>query len=320
MQAMNRSGDKRGNGSFDAQVRQSLREAGKDLQGLDQVRDNVFFVYTSSRRYVLKGFGSERKLQAQKNLTKKLRKNGFKKTYRFIDDIPSFSYRGEIYEFIEFLNGSNHEFTYHSRSNREEGMDLLDDFHRATGTFSKDLFISEFDQVKKWEERIKEFSSYADEISRYVPDNYIEEWLSWGRRGLDGLKKYENRFYDERSCIVHGDVAHHNFFRKRSGSLYLIDFDLISKGPPVIDFLQYANRIMPHINGTEELFSYKQLNRYRGNKAFLYALVFPTDIFREWNRLMRLGVDKSELRSVWKLSVDRWKDRENLYEDISRML
>ena len=37
--------------------------------------------------------------------------------------------------------------------------------------------------------------------------------------------------------------------RTSKGELYLIDFDLISIGPEMADYLQYANRILPFLNG-----------------------------------------------------------------------
>ena len=102
------------------------------------------------------------------------------------------------------------------------------------------------------------------------------------------MKENESFFFKEPYVILHGDVAHHNFLRDTSGNLHLIDFDLIHIGPESIDLLQYANRILPSIDWSiDQLSQYQQISKFLKERAFLYALAFPTDIFREWNRILR---------------------------------
>lgn len=321
MRAMSNRGFMNEESTFQNRLIRCLRETGRKLRGIDRIRSNVFIVYTSHGAFLLKGFSNKRKLEAQKLLTKKLKENGFSKTYEFIRDIPSFDYQDETYEWIEFLAGSNNKFTYNSSSNRKDALELLDKFHKTTRGFYKSLPVSIFDQLEKWKERMYEFEDNIPAVKKIVPTDYVEEWLKWGKSSLAGLSRYEREFYDEPYCIVHGDVAHHNFFRKKNGSLYLIDFDLISKGPPVIDYLQYCNRIMPHIQNSSQLFDLKQIKQYEDNPAFLYALTYPTDIFREWNRLIRnRDQDQSSLHAVWKLSVEQGKRRMKLYREISSLI
>ena len=301
-------------------MKTSLEEAGYRLRRIEKLRSNVFIVQTDNGKFLVKGFGSNKRLQSQASLTRNLFRNGFDETYRFIDEIPAFKYGGDTYAFIEYLSGSSRSFTYDSFSERMEGLDLLEKFHKATSKFYKSLPVSTFDQVRKWEERLDEFQGNLPLIRKYMPEDFAKSWVQWGKVSLKGLKRNEREFYDERQCIVHGDVADHNFFRKKSGSLYLIDFDLIAKSPPITDYLQYANRIMPHISGSRSLFAHDQINRYKRNKGFMYALTYPTDIFREWNRLARDDeFSQGSLHPVWKLSVENAKRRFRLYEDISSM-
>ena len=201
-------------------------------------------------------------------------------------------------------------------------MQLLEEFHRTTEKFYDRIPVSRFNQVDKWEERFDEFEDNYSIIKKYVSTDIIQTWLKWGKRSLKGLQKYENDLYSEPLCVTHGDVAHHNFFYKDNGSLYLIDFDLISKSPPLIDYLQYSNRIMPDISGSSELWSYEQLKKYKDNRAFLYALLFPTDIFREWNRLVRENDfhNNNYLHSVWLLTVEDLPKRVKMYKEITERL
>ncbi|MGN1401340.1 MAG: phosphotransferase [Bacillus sp. (in: firmicutes)] len=313
------SKSRRSTGKFHDLLNRSLSKAGYELQGSEKIRSNVHILRTNEGKMLVKGF-SHKKLKAQQLLIKKLKKNGFKKTYSFLEEIPSFEYDGESYGFIEYLQGSNRKFAYDSSAERKEGLELLDKFHSTTRKFHKSIPVSVYHQSKKWEERLEEFEENTHAISKYVPSGYLNDWIRWGRSSLAGLKKYEKELYDEGHCIIHGDVAHHNFFRKKSGSLYLIDFDLISVATPSIDFLQYSNRIMPNIKDMAELFDYKQIARYRSNRGFLYALTYPTDIFREWNRVIRKrSYDQGNIHSVWKLSVEEAGRRMQLYEEIARL-
>lgn len=300
----------------------SLRKAGIELRKLQSIRDYVMIVQTSAGKFLLKGFSNSKRLENQRKLTKLLRENGFRRTYRFIEDLEPFVFDGYIFAWIEFLPSSRKKFSYSSRHSREEGLHLLEEFHRTTQKFYDRIPVSHFNQLDKWRDRFDEFEDNTGVIRKYVSNDIIQTWLKWGKRSLKGLRKYEDDLYAEPLCIVHGDVAHHNFFYKEDGSLYLIDFDLISKAPPLIDFLQYSNRIMPDISGSAELWSYEQLKKYKNNKAFLYALLFPTDIFREWNRLIRENDfhNNNYLHSVWLLTVEDFSKRVRLYKEITDLL
>ena len=64
--------------------------------------------------------------------------------------------------------------------------------------------------------------------------------------------------------------------------------EVLSIGTPRSDYLQYANRILPFLHWSfQDLAKYKELAIYMNEKGFIYALAFPTDLFREWNRAIR---------------------------------
>ncbi|MGM9923749.1 MAG: phosphotransferase [Bacillus sp. (in: firmicutes)] len=312
----------RGDGVFRTRLEKAIKETGERVRKIKELRSNVFIIYTTRGKYLLKGFHNRHKLEAQSVLLKKLEDRGFYKTYNFVRDMPTFKYDGEIYAWIEYLKPKSEKFSFQTSSNRSKGLYLLEEFHSATSTFYEQIPVNRFDQVEKWEERLDDFKYNSSIVRKYVKSSYIESWLDWGKKSLAGLVKYERDLYKEPLCIVHGDVAHHNFFLKADGSLNIIDFDLISKAPPLIDYLQYSNRIMPFLADSKELFSYKQLQRYKDNPAFLYALLFPTDIFREWNRIIKDNAlkDNRYLHSVWKLTAGEWKHRTKLYKEIAGML
>lgn len=303
-------------------IKKRVNERGLELKKIVEKSEDVFVVHTNKKRYVVKGFYNPEKLKAQKLLIKLLKENGFINTYDFIDSFRSFAYDDTVYVWISFLRPARERFYFDSLSNRYAGLELLESFHKTTAKFHKKISVNHFNQLSKWEERWEEFNENIKRVEKYVDSDVIQTWLKWGDTALTGLRKYEKDLYNEPSVINHGDVAHHNFFYTKDGTLNLIDFDLINKAPPLIDYLQYANRIMPFIQDGEELWQYRQLRVYNDNPAFLYALLFPTDIFREWNRIVRekLYKDHGYLHSVWEMTVEELDHRLQIYKDISKRL
>jgi hypothetical protein len=297
-----------------------------EVKKIETVRSNVYLLKQKNGQFfILKGFANQDKWHRQKKLTDCLRKNGFLKTYEFYSQIPAFQYKNRSFAFIEYIQPHKEKFHFFAEENRREGLSLLSHFHRASRGALAELSgeIPAFDQIQKWEERLRSFKSVLPIISSYVSDFILQKWISWALWSLKGMKFFEDSLYNEEHTIVHGDVAHHNFLRRSDGALCLIDFDLMTAGPAAIDYLQYANRILPSVNfNASLLWNYKELTHYQTNPAFLYALAYPTDIFREWNRLIkenRLG-NPSQLHAVWKMTVQDFTYRMDFNRKMGMMV
>lgn len=265
------------------------------------IRGNVFKINTSKGNFVLKGYSSYSRLKLQEAFTSSLKKEGFYQTYSFISlNQDPILYNNKYFGCLQYIEPHHRSFSYVNETERHEGLDLLDQFHRVTqySVQRYQTILPEFNLQKKWSERWNQFHQNINVVSNYISKEIILEWLNWADWSLDGIKKHYQFIEKEPAVILHGDVAHHNFLRSKSGKLYLIDFDLISMGPSCLDLLQYANRILPFINWDITILAqYKSLNRLFSNKAFIYALAYPTDLFREWNRMLR---ERSSQNS-WKL-------------------
>lgn len=151
----------------------------------------------------------------------------------------------------------------------------------------------------------------------------IDEMLKWADWSLKGLDEQLCTIENEKKVILHGDVAHHNFIRNPSGTLCLIDFDLISIGYRSADYLQYANRILPYLNWSlDELEKINVFKPYLLKKGFLYGLAYPTDIFREWNRLIRERQyhDPTMVRQLLDLTVEQFVERQKFVRDLKEQL
>lgn len=290
------------------------------------IRDSVFLVTTEKNNFVVKGYSKYRKLRIQETFTETLRQEGFLKTYLFVQHLvnePLF-FDGKYYGCMEYLQPSKNTFAFHSHKNRKEGLELLSEFHQITASFVSryKTILHESNIQEKWLERLTTFSSHTPRVGNYLDKSSISELFEWSKWSLQGMKENDSLLTHPK-VILHGDVAHHNFLRDSSEKLNLIDFDLLSIGPECFDILQYANRILPSINWSfDRLSQYPQINKYLQEKAFLYALGYPTDIFREWNRLFRekRHYNQSYRKQVLDLTINQFHLRKQFVSKLKSVL
>lgn len=290
------------------------------------IRKQVFKIITSTSQFILKGFSSYNRLSLQQQFTNRLLQEGFTQTYSFLDDLETspLYFDNTYYGCIEYIPASKHIFTYHSQENREEGLELLQQFHSTTAKFADDFLHStrQYDLLDKWTKRTAKFIDNLSIIHFFVHKEISEEIIKWANWSLTNLQS-ENAPSNCSQVILHGDVAHHNFLRKETGELLLIDFDLICRGEKSYDYLQYANRILPYIDWSlEELLRLEVLTPFLENKFFLYSLVFPTDILREWNRLIleRQYNNPLRVRQVMEITVEQFPERKIFVREVLNYL
>jgi hypothetical protein len=287
------------------------------------IRKSVFLLRTENHTYILKGYHSDNRLKIQEAFTATLRKEGFLKTYLFLTNPmkePLF-FEGTYYGCIEYIPPHKDAFSFQTQRNRQEGLDLVKQFHKTTASVESRYrtLLPNGQLIEKWSERLRVFSGNLPYITYFLDEYMISELMTWANWSLAGMIKKRRFFQKEPNVILHGDVAHHNFLRDRNGQLNLIDFDLISIGPPSFDYLQYSNRILPNIEWSlGKLGSLKPLGKYLDEEAFLYALAFPADIFREWNRLIRekAYTDQAKIRQVMDLTVNQFDLRKKFFSQL----
>ncbi len=280
-----------------------------EVYEMETIKPKLIKVSTNKGIFMAKQFVNQTRLLMQLEFLQKLQKTGFKGAYTFSDKIKPFGCKEKSIGFLEYLTKHPRSFTYESYSERLEGLALLTKMHEASELVINDLTIKKytFSQVSKWRERIEEFSSNIELLKRVIPESVLTEYLRMGEWVLNKMGPYELEDVEEEPVIIHGDLAHHNFFRKDDGELLLIDFDLMAKAPPMIDYLQYANRLLIYNNcSLKEILSFPQFKKYRKNPFFLLGLCFPTDIYREWNRICRdqLWSSNRRLDSLWDITVE----------------
>ena len=289
------------------------------------IKPKLIKVSTNKGIFVAKQFANQTRLLMQLEFLQKIRATGFHGAYTFSDEIKPFLCKGKSIGFLEYLPKHARGFTYDNYSDRLEALSLLATMHEASARVINDLTIKKytFSQVEKWRERLNEFRSNRNILSRYIPDAVLIEYLSMGEWVLNKLGNIKLEDAEEERVIIHGDLAHHNFFRKEDGELLLIDFDLMAEAPPIIDYLQYANRLLIFNDcSLKELLSFPHFKKYRNDPIFLIGLCFPTDIYREWNRICRdqLWNSRRRLDSLWEITVEDLPKRSHFFRELRKRI
>ncbi|NRD75972.1 phosphotransferase [Bacillus sp. BRMEA1] len=299
----------------------------EEIIDLVPIKKSVILLETKEHTYIMKGYPTIKRLKLQEAFTATLRKEGFSKTYVFFSPPAKeqLYFEGRYFGCMEYIEPHKSIFTFQSQKNRQEGLDLLEHFHQATASFEQRYrtLLPHGDLMGKWQERFHGFSNNLPILGYFMKEPFISEIVEWASWSLSGLNLNQFPSPSEPSVILHGDVAHHNFLLDKDGRLCLIDFDLINIGPAMFDYLQYANRILPYIDWSfEKLTSLKQLQKYKNNKAFLYALAYPADIFREWNRTIRekTYTNQSIFKQVMNLSIGQFYSRKKFIDQLKERL
>ena len=289
----------------------------REPKNIHHLQSNVYLItFKKHPPIILKGFDSFEKWDRQRELTSLLSQRGFDQTYQVHQKLMPFKFKGKWYGSMDYIPPSKKKFRFSNPKDRLQGIQLLETFHDVTEKLPINAPV--FNQLKKWKERLELFKKNISYTRQYVSEEIINDWVRWGEWSLEGFEKNQSKWSKEKMVIIHGDCAHHNFLRREDGTLALIDFDLMAKAPRCIDYLQYANRISHHLDDPATMiWEVPQLKKYQKDRTFLYALAFPTDIFREWNRNNK---SSSQFHSVWKMTVEGFSKRMEMNEKLADMI
>jgi len=323
MKARNKGDDSLNNRLLSILTRSVPLKIGK----IRNIRHHVFYLETETCPVILKGYSSMQRLQLQEAFAASLKAEGFRHSYKFYQFLENPIYfNKKYYGWIEYIEPHPEPFNYLTMANRKAGINLLQLFHETTKKLAKryERILPEFNHRDKWNERFIQFKKNQRIVQHYVSKEILNEIVDWGKISLKGMETEKYKFSDTLDpVILHGDVAHHNYLRAKTGKLYLIDYDLISIGDRSADLLQYANRILPSMNWSwATLSQFPVLQPYLQNRAFLFALMYPSDIFREWNRLIREKsyTDSVKLKQVTDLSIKQYYARKRFVDQIQEIV
>ncbi len=305
-------------------LKYKLNDPGATLKPL---KEGKWVLKCNGRKWFVKRFPNQLRFIQQERLIQALLKENFPHVLPF--------HPIHQREFLLFDNApigitvwleTDYSMSYEHKKDREDALKVLKKFHEITGRLSGKWVetIPRHKWLKKWKKRIQQFEYNIPFIQAFIQPYYLYTFLEWGKWALEELKRLE--LPENALCITHGDVAHHNFLRGKNRHVYLIDFDLISISHPLTDDLQYCNRILPYIEcSLSNLKNQTELQIYHNNLIFYLGLMYPTDVFREWNRFIR--EDQNYKQRVWgylmNLTVHQFPKRmyfnQQLHQEVNRI-
>ncbi|MCJ7839914.1 aminoglycoside phosphotransferase family protein [Lederbergia sp. NSJ-179] len=287
---------------------------------MQPIKKMVWLLSTKNQHWILKEFSTQANFKKQAAFTEELRKEGFQQTYS-IHPKP-FILEKRVFGLIDYIESrADSKVDYQQSSQIKEVLVLLEKYHHSTANISKSVKeqIPIFEQIKKWNKRLIDFRHSLPLHTWYPVHSYLNHYAEFGEWALEKMQKHAAFFTKDPHCIIHGDVASHNFIRDKKNQLWIIDFDLIAVAPAHIDYLQLSNRILPYLDwDINRLFSFHPLQSFKNTQPFLAALVYPTDIFREWLHFTR-GTSIEQKRKwpmMENLLLNQFKQRMQMSREI----
>ncbi len=205
-------------------------------------------------------------------------------------------------------------FSYQTFEEREKALSQINTFHQFSidpNLWKEPAFHSP-SLWEKYKKRWEKIQSHSIVIKPHLPEKVYHYYLAWSQWCLNEAMLWQERIALDSTKelrLNHGDVAHHNFLQRNDGELAIIDFDLVHLAPAKDDYIQFSSRILPHIHYSyERLMKHAQINRYKNDPFFHLALLFPSDIWREWNHYIRYPTAQM-LNQLQILSVDHFQKR-----------
>lgn len=302
-----------------------LQKTGLTVHHLYKMNQNIYMLETKFGLKVLKRFHSKSKLLFQFEFLQKL----FERDYRLLYYFERFP-NGERYvqwnrcywAMMPYISGKEVNFT--QKRDQIDVFQALDEFHRQSVGIHMDAF-----SVRRlypyYEQRFQHFSRFITSVP-HVQTKMFEDMKAWGLYALTKLadeKRLETmeKIAGIKQMWIHGDVAHHNFLRVAKQRVVLIDFDRVSIGPKEYDELQLSQRILccNNWNFAELLQTVKPIQRLANQRWYLYGLIFPNDIYREW-MLFFQGKTRISLDRLVTYTKHQYAARLPLIKELIRML
>ncbi|OEH91479.1 phosphotransferase [Bacillus solimangrovi] len=320
--------DKAGDGFF--RNRLFLTEKiGLNIYEIQVIRPHVLKINTSDGTFIVKGFESKKKLEAQIQLARLLKYYGSShhiSFHKLRDNLDYFWSDQKFWAVMPYVKPIRN-FTYSRETDRLNGVKRLIQFHDDTGKVRRkvrELFDS-YCLLSKWRERYLTFTHYSSYIMQWIDYQSINTITNIGYWVLEHLSERDLALLEgeakQAASLIHGDCAEHNFILNSTG-VYLIDYDLVARAPYSYDLLQFANRILPYLEWSlEELEKIEPFSHLIQQQWFITALMFPTDIYREWNRHLRQEKPSvNKLRSLQQWTQNEVKQRKKFVEKIQAMV
>lgn len=289
---------------------------------ISRIKSNVFVaVNTNQEKFIVKGHYRKERLTQQWDFFEQFTGSSAVPFILFPNGekmITGFQYHWVISKYIK---GKKLDYQY--TADRMQALRLLRTFHsEATGVFTTDMDKKD-DLFKRWQRRLLSLNQteYIFKSHRFPKlhkelKNVTAEQLNrltafpWEREELRAKKLGK---------WVHGDVAGHNFIETKS-NVYLIDFDLLQPTNQLYDYIQLAQRFLPHLEwNVKKLLSYDMVCEEQ-IVPWLHAVAVPTDMIREWNYFLAKNPTSFQTKKYLQKWKSEWEKRKQLIREIRKLV
>lgn len=320
---------------------------GKVRQNNYLKRNNVLLFETEQGPFVLKIYREDTSIRWQEKFMDQMMEKDAKgivpylknSNYKSVTQVPNTSI---IYGVMPYIPGVAIDPQQYKQV--KNGLKLLSHFHKCgLGIYGKHQIIPfQSNLYRKWKERLDMFEHSIKVVQQRdkrqdglykLVGPYADEAIEWARCALNLFPQAYMLYLEEQAQwerqIAHLDVAPHNFLMIDNNHYYLIDYDLVDYSPPLIDVVQFINRILYHYDWSLEL-AYQLLEEYRviyplplmQLKIFPILLIYPNDLFREWLGVWKNkeGYHPTKVYQYFKEMEKTWNRRRKFVQDCLAMI
>lgn len=297
-----------------------LHDGGLNIASVSAVKPNVFYIVTvAEEAFILKKHYKWTIVKQQWDFFEQLKNTAIIPFHYYPNGKKIISQDHNYWTISPFIKGD--KLQYKHKKDRDRAVSTLHQFHdNARGIHvslpvSKDLFFV------RWARRLQSFKKteqFFKENGFTALYNAIVKSMHFYLKQVKKLS-WEKEEKEAQDCgyWLHGDVAAHNFIRY--DQTYLIDFDLLTCGSQLYDYIQLAQRFLPYIDwNLDELLAYRMVAE-KDIKKWLTAVSIPSDIIREWLFFLSQG-SSSTIKQYLSQLEKTWTKRQFFLKNVEPML
>lgn len=324
---------------------QAYNEQVKELNILK--RNNVYLIETMTDKYVLKCFTHYSIISWQDKFLNQMVQKGTKGIVPFIKNKNQMSinclHEDTIYYGVmPFIPGEAIDFN--KNHHVTDCMKLLGQFH-AFGSaiygkqqmipFRSHIFERWNDRLHLFQRSLNQINDQEQEVEGLIPfvKAYGKNAMEWATWTMNHFPQAYMLYLEEQTQwerqIAHLDVAPHNFLTLDNNQYYILDYDLVDYSPPLMDIVQYINRVLPYHQWSFELvwelihvYEYHYPLQRMQKKILPILLVYPNDFFREWIGLWKRhhGYHPNKVYDYFHQLEKEWNNRRRFVQQCMSML
>ncbi|MBT2215139.1 phosphotransferase [Virgibacillus dakarensis] len=291
-----------------------------DCTEMKPVKSHVFRIKTpKEEEYILKKHAKPKILEQQWDFFEQLPASVVVPFVRFPNGRKYIKHNQYFWTLAPFIDGD--KLNYATADDRQAALVTLRQFHQDAKSITVQNPIKQQLFYIRWSRRLSTFKKTEHHFLKYGFETLFRDIVRTTKLHLELVSQLPWREIEQRAEEkmewVHGDVASHNFIR--NSSVYMIDFDLLSRSPVLYDYIQLGQRFLPYLNWDfDKLLAYQMVSE-RQLKLWINAILVPTDVLREWLHFLKRVSANSVYHYLSRMERE-WLMRHSFFKKAKLML